>query len=82
MEALEGGPLVKKTLVTVAAMVGACVLVVGTISLLALLVVGRAVRPADADTATSGPTLVPADKIDHRLPAAASAKPPTKSDQI
>jgi hypothetical protein len=66
IQALETGSLTKRTLLAVGAMVGACVVVVGTLSLVALLVVGRAVGPVDGDKSvkSGGPVLVPASKID------------------
>ena len=66
--------LLKRTLVTVAAMVGACVVVVGTLSLIAVLVVGKAVGDTSG-AASEGPTLVPADKVHGSSP-----KPPGKAD--
>lgn len=59
---MENESLLKKTLLYVAAMVGACVVVVGALAVLAVAIVGRAVHPA-ADN-TESPALVPADKID------------------
>ncbi len=56
---MEGEPILKKTLVTMAAMVGACVVFVGTLSLVAVLGVSRAV--ADGG---SGPALGPAETAD------------------
>ncbi len=75
IQALETGSLAKRTLIAVGAMVGACVVVVGTLSMIALLVVGHAVGPADADKTakSSGPVLVPASKID---PMSKPAAPP------
>jgi hypothetical protein len=66
IQALETGSLAKRTLIAVGAMVGACVVVVGTLSLLAVLIVGRAVGSGDAETneKIAGPLLVPAAKID------------------
>jgi hypothetical protein len=66
IQALETGSLAKRTLIAVGAMVGACVVVVGSLSLVALLVVGHAVGPVDADKSakSAGPVLVPASKID------------------
>ncbi len=75
---MEGEPILKKTLVTMAAMVGACVVFVGTLSLVAVLVVSRAVGGGG-----SGAALGPAEKADapsspassaDRKPGAASVK--------
>jgi hypothetical protein len=48
MDTLDDKTLIRKTLVTVAAMLGALVLVVGSLSLVALLIVGRATEPSSA----------------------------------
>ena len=70
------GSLFKRTILTTLAMVGACVLFVGVLSLVAVTVVSRAVRPSEGADGT--PALVPAEKIDGKQPLATpkvSAKP-------
>jgi hypothetical protein len=64
--------LLRRTLVTTGAMVGACVLFVGTLSLIAALVVGHAVEPSSSSS--EGPVLVNADKLHG---AATPPKPPS-----
>ena len=61
MKAMDGEPILKKTLVTVAAMVGAWVAFVGTVSLVAVVVTSHAVgapesrdKDAVADPADQG----------------------------
>jgi hypothetical protein len=63
MATSDNGSLVKKTLVTTLAMVGACTLIVGMICLIAVSIIGRAVHPEEG---ASAPTLVPADKIEQQ----------------
>lgn len=79
MDSVDDKTLIRKTLLMVAAMVGACVFVVGSISLVALLVVGRATKPAE-DTQVNAPQLnAPAQ--DPRAPQP-NVKPPQKPSQI
>ena len=73
------GSLFKRTLVTTLAMVAACVVFVGVLSLVALTVVSHAVHPSEGADGT--PLLVPASKIDGNTPHALP-KPTTKSNQI
>ncbi len=83
MDSDDDKTLIKKTLLTVAAMVGACVVVVGSLSLLVLLVVGRATKAPDAEDRT--PVLSPAGNSDSpSRPAAApsSLQRPAKPSQI
>ncbi len=64
---MEGSELFRKTLKTIGLMLGACVAFVGTITLVALFLVGRAVgsgHPSD-----TGPELVPASKVPEDAPA-------------
>jgi hypothetical protein len=60
----HGRTLLRRTLVTMGAMVGACVLVVGTLTLIALLVVGHAVgSPGGEVEHAGGGTIVPASNV-------------------
>jgi hypothetical protein len=53
---MDAEPILKKTLVTMAAMVGACVVFVGTLSLAAVLVTSHAVNPNGSTDSTSSPS--------------------------
>ncbi len=71
---IDNRTLVRRTLITVGAMVGSCVVVVGTITLVAAMVVGRAVSPPGESETSGGPTLVPAANV-HGLPGAKPVPP-------
>jgi hypothetical protein len=47
--AMDNQVLLRRTLVTAGTMLGGCVLIVGTVTLVALSIVGHAVAPAQAD---------------------------------
>jgi hypothetical protein len=72
---LDNRTLLKRTLVTMGAMVGACVVVVGGIALLAAVLVGHVVAPAGDVEHTAGGGLVPAGNV-HGLGPATKPVPP------
>jgi hypothetical protein len=53
-EPLDNRSLMKRTLITVGAMVGGSIVLVGTLTFVASSVVGRAVSAPDSSTSTSG----------------------------
>jgi hypothetical protein len=66
---LDNRTLLRKTLVTMGAMVGACVVLVGTLTLVASILVGHAVSPP-ADDNGGGGALVPAANVHGTVPGA------------
>jgi hypothetical protein len=66
---MDGEPILKKTMVTMAAMVAACVVFVGALSVTAVMVTSRAVHAGGSDDGSS--VLVPADKVEPRSGARA-----------
>jgi hypothetical protein len=72
---LDNRTLVKRTLVSVGAMVGACVVVVGTLTLLASVIVAHAVTPPEETERSSSGTVVPAANVHGVVPGAKPSPP-------
>ena len=82
---MDGEPILKKTLVTMAAMVGACVAFVGTLSVVAVFAVTHAVGGGGGSGAGAAPGAIDAPAATH-APASSSgthggAKAATKTSQ-
>lgn len=72
--------LFKKTMQTVAILVGACVTFVGALTLVALFVVGRAVSPAGADTTDVGAS--PVEKMKTDAPSVSPGASPQAAPRV
>ena len=68
--------LFRTTMKTMGIMVGACVAFTGALTLLALLVVGRAVGPSESSH--DAPSTIPASRLDGQKPPSSSDEGPTK----
>jgi hypothetical protein len=72
--AMDNRTLIRRTLITVGAMVGGCTIVVAALTLVASAIVGQAVSPKEESDA-GGSSISAAGSAQH--PSAFGAKPPT-----
>jgi hypothetical protein len=72
---MDNQVLLRRTLVTAGTMVGGCVLIVGTLTLVALAIVGHVVSPAEG--AASGDAGAPTATSAHAKSGAAVVAPTT-----
>ena len=68
-------PLLKRTLIMVGAMLGSCVLFVGTLCLISLLIVGKVVAPAGASAGGASGAVVPAENVHGGAAPSLAAQP-------
>jgi hypothetical protein len=76
---IDNRTLLRRTLVTMTAMVGGCVVVVGTITLVAVSIVGHASSPRSETEQNGGGSagLVPAANVHGTVPGSKLAPAPT-----
>jgi hypothetical protein len=72
---MDNQTLMRRTLLTVGAMVGACVVVVGGVTLLAALIVGHAVAPPGDTESTGSGSIVPAANVHGAVPGTKPSPP-------